>query len=220
MFRKFVFQRLETINDYKNNGYKKENPKRNLIKVCFIDDRGFNTDVFRSTGYTNVDTMLDYKNSNEVAGYDIIACDIDGIGLNLDRKRQGLAVAETIIAAFPEKVVLIYSSNNPYEYDENYHSVGDGWFNKSLSNNEIAKIFDEKAAVMFDEIAAWGKIEKILRRDNISNKTIAYIEDLYVKSLKKKVNLFENNGSNFLKIVKEIPGVMMSIVSIIARFIK
>lgn len=220
MFEKHVFEKLKTIEDYKNNGYKKESPKRDKIKICFIDDKGFNTDFFRSTGYKDVDVKFDFNNANDVAAYDIIACDIDGIGMKLDEKRQGLAVAETIIAAFPEKVVLIYSSNNPFDYSENYHSIGDGYFNKSLSNNDIAKLFDEYAAVFYDEIAAWKKIEKRLRKDGFSNKTIAFTENLYVRSLEDKVNLFKTKkASDYLELAINGTKLLLTITTILSRFI-
>ena len=220
MCRKFVFNRLKTIDDYKNYGYKKESPKRDRIKICFIDDKGFDVELFRKTGYTNTDYKLDFTNSNDVQAYDLIACDIDGIGVSLDSKRQGLAVAETIIASFPEKIVLIYTSNNPFDYAEDYHSVGDGYFNKNISINEMAKLFDDYSAVFYDEIAAWKKIEKQLRKNNIANKTIAYVEDLYVRSLEDKVNLFSGKQKeNVLKTAVEVGKFITSIATIISRFI-
>ena len=219
-FKKRVFNSLKTIDDYKNNGYKKEPINRGKIKICFIDDKGFNSELFRKTGYNDVDYRLDFTNLNDVQAYDIVACDIDGIGIALDKKRQGLAVAETIATRYPEKIVLIYSSNNPYEYSEDYHSVGDGFFNKSISFNEMAKKFDQYGAVFFDEIAAWKKIEKQLRKDSIANKTIAFIEDLYVRSLEDKINLFESDKSDKkLKLVIEASKFILSIATIVSRFI-
>ena len=215
-----VFKSLKTIDDYKNNGYKKESIKRDKVKVCFIDDKGFGIDSFRTTGYINTDFKLDFVNPNDVQAYDIVACDIDGIGGSLDQKRQGLAVAETIATAYPEKIVLIYSSNNPYDYSEDYHSVGDGFFNKNISNNDIAKTLDNYSAVFFDEIAAWRKIEKQLRKSLIANKTIAYIEDMYVRSLEDKINLFrDSKKKKDLKLVLEIGKYVISIASVVARFI-
>ena len=220
MCRKLVFESLKTIDDYKNSGYKKESPKREKIKVCFIDDKGFDVELFRQTGYINSDYKLDFKNINDVQAYDLIACDIDGIGVKLDSRRQGLAVAETIIASFPEKIVLIYSSNNPFDYAEDYHSVGDGYFNKNVSINEVAKLFDNYTAVFYDEIAAWKKIEKQLRKNSIANKTIAYIEDRYVRSLEDKVNLFANNHRDkILKAIIDTSRVISGIAAVIARFI-
>lgn len=220
MLRKCVFKRLKTIDDYKNNGYKKEPPKRDRIKICFIDDKGFDVELFRKTGYVNTDYKLDFANCNDIQAYDLIACDIDGIGTSLDSKRQGLAVAETIIATFPEKIVLIYTSNNPFDYAEDYHSVGDGYFNKNISINDMAKLFDSYAAVFYDEIAAWRKIEKQLRKNSIANKTIAFVEDLYVRSLEDKINLFkEKQSERYLKAALDIGKMMVGIATVVARFI-
>ena len=221
MFKKHVFNSLKTIDDYKNNGYRKDAIKRDKVKVCFIDDNGFGVESFRTTGYINTDFKLDFTNLNDVQAYDIVACDIDGIGTSLDKKRQGLAVAETIAATYPEKIVLIYSSNNPFDYSEDYHSVGDGFFNKNISNNDIAKTLDIYSAVFFDEIAAWRKIEKQLRKNMIANKTIAYIEDMYVRSLEDKINLFKSNKKEKdLRIIFEASKFVISIASIISRFIQ
>lgn len=220
MFERHVFKKLKTIEDYRADGYKESTPKRDAVKICFIDDKGFDKNLFEQTGYKNTTVKYDYSNPNDYAAYDIIACDIDGIGLNLDSKKQGLAVAETLSTTYPDKIILIYSSKNPYEYYENYHEVGDGYFSKNSSNNEIAKFFDKRAAFFWDEIAAWKRLEKKLRKNNLPNKTIAFMEDLYVRSLENKTNLFKNsNVKRFVEYAGDAASIISLIATIIATFI-
>lgn len=212
ILKELYFEKLKTIDDYKNNGYEETAPKRDAVRVCFIDDKGFDDKRFRKTGYVNCDVKNDFTNINDFEGYDLIACDIDGIGSSLDKNKQGLAVAETLKSKYPDKIILIYSSNNPYEYAEDYHTIGDGFFNKLKSMNEIAKYFDEKASIYWNEIACWKFIEQRLRSSNIANKTISLIEDIYVRSLEDKTNLFSKH--KYHKILSFVAGVVE-----IAKFI-
>lgn len=189
---KFIsFLKLKTIDDYKNDGaYKKTPPYPSSIKVCFIDDKGFDLNGFRKTGYSQVERYKAYAGPNQFSAFQIIACDIDGIGVDVDKTKQGLAVAKILKTTFPEKIVLVYSANDPFSYDQQFYETCDGFFPKSFSHSQIAEYLNKKAAIYWDPIAAWKWNENYLRQNSISNKTIAYMEDVYVRSLEKNVDLF------------------------------
>lgn len=220
MLKRHIYNSLKTINDFKDNRHSVKRVDRKEIKVCFIDDKGYDKNNFTSTGYIDVDVKTEFTNSNDFAAYHIIVCDIDGVGIKIDNKKQGLAVAETLKKAFPDKIIMTFSSKNPYAYAEKFNEIADGYFNKLCTPAEIANELDKKAIIYFDEIAAWKHFENELRRDEISNKTIAFMEDLYVRSLLKKENLFnEKNVQKDISMVKNIATVLGIAAKIVSRFI-
>lgn len=220
MLKRHVYNNLKTINDFKDNRHSKKRVDRKQIKVCFIDDKGYDKETFSSTGYIDVDVKTEYTNSNDFAAYQIIVCDIDGVGTKIDSKKQGLAVAETLKKAFPDKIIMTFSSKNPYAYAEKFNEIADGYFNKMSTPAEIADELDKKAIIYFDEVAAWKHFENELRKDEISNKTIAFMEDLYVESLLEKENLFnEKRVQKDMAMVKDILSILGLAARVVSRFI-
>lgn len=218
MFKRFVFNRLNTIHDLKTLGYIPKKINREAINVCIIDDEGFSEKRLSLTGYKKVTVKTEYSEINDFEHYDIIACDINGVGKDINAKKQGISVAQTIKANYPTKTVLIYSSNDPREYDDDYKNAVDGFFKKSGSMDEIAGEFDKYATEMFDANKAWSKIERLLRDDKTPNKTIAFIEDKYVRSVSEKTNLFSSRKDDtlmYLGIAKTMIELIISIVALV-----
>lgn len=214
--RKKAFDSLKTIYDYKTNGYKASKPRPESIKVCFLDDEGYDIERFRKTGYSQVERITSYQSPNQFVAYDVIICDIDGVGVDIDKKRQGLAVVQLLKEQFPEKLVLVFSSKNPLEYDEDFYSTCDGFFPKIKTPSEIAAMLNKKAAIFWDPIAAWSWCESYLRKKEIPNKTIAFLEDKYVRSLEDKVNLFDSDTDlQKMKGVAEVIGIISQMVLLV-----
>ena len=213
MFRKFVYNQLETIQHYKSSKSRIYTPVRNQIHVCVIDDEGFDIAGLAASGYTDVTWKEDYKNLNDFAGYDLIACDIDGIGKKISPDKGGLAVAEVLKTRYPDTIVLIYSGHNSREIP---YQGADGYFSKSKEAHEIANEFDKYAARYWDPVAAWGWIEKKLRAGGIDNKTIAFVEDVYARSLEDNINLFKKRKfADILGIIKNVVDIVAVIASLI-----
>ena len=89
-----VFNELKTIDDYKNNIHQDFQPKRDGIKIAVIDDDGFDETDGKPFGYDQIDCFTEYKRPGEFEAYDIILCDIDGVGEKIDPKKKGVAVAQ------------------------------------------------------------------------------------------------------------------------------
>lgn len=219
MLKELVFKQLKDISLLKANGYLEKNIDRENIRVCILDNDGFECTGLELAGYKNIVVKTEYVEINDFSSYDLIACDIVGIGENVSLERQGIAVAEILKKKYPDKTVLIYSSNNPIEYDEKYYLIADGFFRKSDSSSAIANFFDERLKGKKDFIAAWYNLEKVFKSQNIPNKTIAFIEDQYVSSILKKQNLFEENRKDIIKKLKVTMDVVSLVATIVSLFI-
>lgn len=163
---------------------------RSKIKVYVIDDEGFDSDPLISIGYENIRKCTQFQDCHYFQDADIILCDIDGVGGNIDPIKQGISVAENLKTIYPEKIVVIYTSKDIDVYGGIPNSL-DGRIGKSGTMSDLAFELDEYYKKSKDIILAWQKIQKQMLDKNISMKTIAFTEHFYCKSLIDKNNLFE-----------------------------
>lgn len=190
----FMYNELSTISQVKDCigefAYKVD---RSKIKVYVIDDEGFDSDPLISVGYENIKKCIQFQDHNYFQDADIILCDIDGVGGNLDPKKQGISVAENLKSIYPEKIVVIYTSKNIDMYGGIPESL-DGRIGKNGTMSDLAFELDEYYKKSKDIILVWQKIQKQMIDNNMSMKTIAFTEHFYCKSLLDKVNLFEQEA--------------------------
>lgn len=85
-----------------------------LTKILFIDDdTSFKVvKILKNTGWINTKITKDIMNLNDrqVLETDIFFVDINGVGIKLKFKDEGLGLALALKKTFPEKIVVIYST--------------------------------------------------------------------------------------------------------------
>lgn len=183
---KYVYENLHSIGELKEQSVLSDiKVRRNDVKICIIDDEGFDIGKVHSLGYIQVDRKLRFESIGDYEKYNIILCDIEGVGSDLDSARQGLAVAEQIKSVHPEKTVLIYSGKNVESYGELPSNI-DGVLSKVESTTELVKLLDKYYKESIDPIVVWEKTRYAMLKSGIATKTIAIVEDKYCTSLLEK----------------------------------
>lgn len=167
---------------------------RETIKVCVIDDEGFDINMLYDLGYKNIRKKIQFESMDEYEDYDIILCDIEGIGINVDVDKQGLAVAEQIKDVYPEKVVLLYSGKNVETFGEMPKNL-DGYLRKQSSMSELAKSLDAYYKQSIDPVNVWKKTRDEMLNNKVSTKTVAFLEDRYCRSLLEGKGYLYNNAN-------------------------
>ena len=178
--------RLKTIKSWQESNLKKSELGRSHVKICIIDNDGVNLTQLKQQSYEQVTWETDYTKLDDFKDFDVILCDIKGIGLNFKKKKEGLSVAEELKKAYPYKVVLIYSGQNPNDFDPSFDRANnpfDGFVVKGESTLDLVNELDKYCEVFWNPVSGWKRIEQILRKDDVSNKVIAYLEHEFVKSL-------------------------------------
>ncbi len=205
---KILMKKMKTVREWSVNNKTKYNPQRNNVKICVIDDNGIDENKLKKMGYNNVTAIKEYVNKEIIKPFDVVVCDINGIGNEIDPKRQGIAVALDIKKVYPEKIVILYSGENPIDYDENLDfktSNIDGFIKKGISTKDFVDQLDIYCSPFWNPIDAWKFAEKNLRDEQTPNKIIAYLEHIYVKSIEKNknyVNMYveKNNTEDVVKL--------------------
>ena len=218
IFKSKIYNELKTINDISNA--KIQLPvkgDREKVRIAVIDDkRDFFRDDFIKTGFVNVTINDTFENPKQYESFDIILCDIDGVSIEKTDKRQGIAVAKTLKQVYPQKLIILYSGNRPEEFDPMYYKYVDDYYNKSLSSGELADRIAEKCNILWDPREAWLWTRKQLLENEQSTKSIAWLEDAYVRSFFERKNYLDGS---FLKRIEIAINSVALLVSIIKIFI-
>lgn len=185
----------KTINDWAQRNPLSKSPRRDLIKMCVIDDEGFEKESMEKLKFPEIRVMDKFHDMNDFVHYNVILCDIKGVGHDLDSKLQGVELARQIKKIYPEKIVLQYSGQSVHDYDPYFYKNMniDGFIDKNLSTTKLAEELDKHCSMLWDPYDSWKYIEKNLRNLGIYNKNIAYFEHLYVKSLENKKNYVDKH---------------------------
>ena len=193
--KKYVYTNLKTIASVEEQRIDlRIKIPRETIKVCVIDDEGFDINMLYDLGYKNIKKKIQFESMDEYEDYDIILCDIEGIGINVDVDKQGLAVAEQIKDVYPEKVVLLYSGKNVETFGEMPKNL-DGYLRKQSSMSELAKSLDAYYKQSIDPIYVWKKTRDEMLNNKVSTKTVAFLEDRYCRSLLEGKGYLYNNAN-------------------------
>lgn len=169
---------------------------RKHTNMLVIDDNDFTPEGYlKANGYqlshkTDIDTIKD------VEPYDIVLCDICGVGKRLGYAKEGAFIIREIHENYPNKRIIAYTSNT-YDADYNYFfSMADFVAPKDLGIDDWINVLDEQVKNSINPVNQWKKIRSYLLDNDVSTLTIAKIEDKFVEAINKK------NFDNFKKFIQ------------------
>ena len=197
--KKLKLEDLKTIDDIKNAKNLNKNisakDKRN-VKILFLDDEGFDTELLINLGYLDVQKMYEYKQMDEFEKYDIIFCDINGVAKNLNEEFQGAALAKMIKQTYPDKIVVIFSAKQQYLSFNKFADFVDDVIYKNIPISELTEKIDHYINIIINPVDFWENIKKQLYKSGVNSKEISLIENYYVKSILER--------KDYQKEIKEI----------------
>ena len=159
---------------------------RKHVNMLVIDDNDFAPEPYlKANGYqihhkTDIDTIKD------VEPYDIVLCDISGVGKNLRYAKGGAFIIREIHANYPNKRIIAYTS---YTCDPDYNiflSIADFVAPKDFGIDDWIGVLDDQVRRAIDPVNQWKKIRTYLLENDVSTLTIAKIEDKYVSAVNNK----------------------------------
>lgn len=99
------------------------------IFILFIDDEKFGVvNILRNGGWKNTKLVKDIKDLDDadLRRAHIVFVDINGVGIALQFKNQGIGLASAIKSKYPSKKVVIYSGEpNGDRFDRDLRKVDD-----------------------------------------------------------------------------------------------
>lgn len=190
--------KLSGIINYSIDDYKKYEPKdvtkiRKNFKVVIIDDENDlkNECLALSNVGFNVHFMNDIETIDSVSAYDIIFCDIKGVGEKLNKTLGGAFVIDEIRKQYSDKILIGFTAQMHDANLNSYFYKCDKMLNKDALRVNFSELIDSFIHKMHDPHWNWYRNRRRLIDIDFPTNKIAQIEDKYVRSLKKRTNLFK-----------------------------
>ena len=195
---------------------------REMTKILIIDDQPFGYLESLHKSSFNLEQREDIVSISDCAEYEIVICDIRGIGKNLKSEYEGAYLASQIKKSYPDHYVMIYSANDyKADYQKFFDSV-DEYVGKGEDASFWSELFDNAIEQRLNPTKLWEKTSIRLLKAGISTKSLLKIESAYVKSILKKdqskfAKLLSNKSlSNYSTELNSLLTLISIIVTIIA----
>jgi CheY-like chemotaxis protein len=207
--------KIENLKDLK---LKTDNTREN-IKILIIDDdeeenvKNLVNDL-RNYGF-NIILTYDIADISMVQDYNIIICDIKGVGKNLNSQFEGAQLIKEIRRKYPDKYLIAFTA---YTLDVTYNiffKECDMVVKKDISTDEWVNKLDDIIKLLLDPIKRWQRIRLYLVNKEISTEIIYKIEKAYIKSIQKHNNRYLDRFLTY----KNIPEIVNNIIQLLIPFV-
>jgi len=182
---------------------------RKYVNMLVIDDNDFGPEPYLKANGYQIHHKQDIETIKDVEPYDIILCDIAGIGKKLGYTKEGAFIIREIHANYPNKRIIAYTS---YTYDpelNQFFSMADFVAPKDFGIDDWIYALDDQVRKSIDPVNQWKKIRDYLIENDVSTLTIAKIEDKFVTAV---------NNKNFDKLKRYVEGKESKLSSIVSDF--
>ena len=181
---------------------------RKHVSILVIDDNEFAPEAYLKANGYQIHHKQDIEKIKDVEPYDIILCDIAGVGKKLGYQKEGAFIIREIHANYPNKRIIAYTS---YTYNpelNQFFSMADFVAPKDFAIDDWIYALDEQVRKSIDPVNQWKKIRDYLIENDVSTLTIARIEDKFVaavntKSFDKLKSFVEGKDSKLASIISD-----------------
>lgn len=181
----------KSIKDLDKPSLKLNQIDRKKVPILVIDDNEFEYLDFLKNNRFDLTYFPDIQSIESAKEYEIILCDINGVGKKFESKYEGAHIISEIHKKYPFKTIIAYTG---YTHDPTYNKffrLADFVFKKDLDGDEWLEHLDNAIDSAVNPQKRWIKLREFLIQNNVSLFEIVKLEDEYVnhildgKSLKK-----------------------------------
>ena len=193
--------------------------RRSNAGICVIDDEPFAPQQnLRNYGY-NITALGDIKDVEEVLPFDVVLCDLMGVGQHLDKTLQGASLIAEIRRMFPEKYVVAYTSAAmSATIARQATSMSDEILRKDIEMEDWVSVLDRYTDLVQNPFLVWQRIRSSLVYKGIDTKNILLLESAYVSSVERRDSSFSRLRavSKSLNIHNDVRAVINGVIGSIA----
>jgi len=164
-----------------------DHERRALFPIGVIDDQPFHYEQNLQANNFQVKYLGDINSIDEVSDFNIVLCDLQGVGTRMNSKGQGAYIIDEIKRHNPEKFVVAYtggSLDDSITVRAQDHS--DFFLKKDADIDDWRDTLDNIIRELSDPILVWRRQRDALVEADVPTLEILKLEDAYVKSVKQK----------------------------------
>ncbi len=181
------FRPFKTISDleerlkYKNFAQRLID-NRSKFNIVVVDDQNFtpleslrllNFNIVHIRDVPSIDTLLKYQ---------IILCDLIGVGTALNPTLQGAQIIIELKKSYPEKIVIAYTGGGRPDLVERSIPVSDDYLKKDASVEQWCDVLDKAIEHLANPAKVWQTMRHRLLDAGVTPYQLAALEDIFVRN--------------------------------------
>lgn len=161
--------------------------RRPALKIAVIDDSPFTPQVnLQNYGY-KFDLIGDIKKIDEIHEYQLILCDIKGVGAYFGGANEGAVLIAEIKNRYPEKIIIAYSASTIADPAVRAAKErADAFISKDVDIEEWIAELDRWSVEALDPSRIWLRLRRRFVELDLDTKQILMLEDAFVRSALKR----------------------------------
>lgn len=156
---------------------------RKQVPILIIDDEEFEYLEHLRNHRFDVEYFEDLPSIESAANYEIILCDIQGVGKKFGSKYEGAHVISELRKKYPFKTIIAYTG---YTHDPTYNrffAMADFSVKKDIDGDDWIEKLDQAIKIAADPKDRWVKVRNHLLQHEVSLFEITKLENEYVNKL-------------------------------------
>lgn len=174
------FGKLENLHSLEVASLKFKKIERKDVKIAIVDDDTFPyLDILLKHKFS-IDVFEDIANIDSINAYDIILCDIQGVGKKLNTNYQGAYLLKEIYEKYPSKVLISYTAHATDITFNKYLQYAEFSMKKDAGSEDWVEKLDQAIALVSNPENRWIRTRNMLLERGVSLFELALLEDEFV----------------------------------------
>lgn len=185
--------------------------QRKQVPILIIDDEEFEYFDHLKNHRFDVEYFPDILSIESAENYEIILCDIQGVGKKFKSKFEGAHVISELRKKYPFKTIIAYTG---YTHDPTFNrffTMADFSVKKDIDGDEWVDKLDQAIKIATDPKNKWVKVRNYLLENGVSLFDITKLENEYVSVFVNKRSINDFPSTNLSgEVSGDIRGVLQS----------
>lgn len=157
--------------------------KKNTEILVIDDDVFAYLDALRKNEF-QIEHRTDIQSLKDVAEYDMVLCDIRGVGKFLGSEYGGAYLVKQLKEKYPNKIIVSYTADDYNPKFEEFLKYADSIVPKGTTLEDWDALLTKLIKELANPVKQWEKTRKALLEANVATITVAKYEAQYVKAVK------------------------------------
>lgn len=217
---RFFYRKLSDLNGESILKEQSISNLKRITKILVIDDNDFPfLEALRKYEFS-IEQKYDLTHLSDVAEFNVILCDIRGVGKFLESDFEGANLIKELKTKYSNKTLIAYTANDYDATFQKYLNYADGIVPKgSYGLEDWVALLEKTLLENADPIKQWEKTRDALLDADVSTVDVARYESQYVKAIKS--GSFESFSKLYGKRNNQADNIMFELTtSIIAKIFK
>ncbi len=157
---------------------------RSSVQIAIIDDEKFKAHANLTNYGYKIQELPDIHSLDQVSKFDVILCDLMGVGHNFDRAIGGASIIKEIKENFPTKFVIAYTGARANTAEANAaKEFADGFLKKDVEITKWVTKLDDAIDFTSDPYKRWLVTRQGLIDQEVDLRRIVELESAYVEAI-------------------------------------